>query len=50
MMGIVESSFNVSLTVRAKVTKTVSVNHNWRLKRKESRSVIERRPFRLPPK
>ena len=46
-MGSDESHFNVSLIVSDKVNKTVSTNHNL-LKRKESRSGIEPRSFRLP--
>ena len=43
-----EGHFNVSLIVRDKVTiKTVSTNQNLS-KRKESRSGIEPRSFRLP--
>ena len=42
-----ESHFNVSVGSDGQIHKTVSKNHNL-LKRKESRSGIEPRSFRLP--
>ena len=42
-----ESHFNVSLIVRVKVTRQCPQTTTF-LKRKESRSGIEPRPFRLP--
>ena len=45
--GSVESHFNVSLIVRDKVTRPCPQTTTF-LKRKESRSGIEPRPFRLP--
>ena len=47
-MGIDESHFNISLIVRDKVTRQCP--HTAFLKRKESRSGIEPRPFCLPAK
>ena len=47
-MGSDESHFNVSLGGDGQSHKTVSTNHNLFLKRKESRSGIEPRSFRLP--
>ena len=44
MMGSDESRFNVSLTVRDKATKRMSVNH----KKEESRSRFEPMSFCLP--
>ena len=45
-LGSDESHFNVSLIVRGKVTKTVSINHNFRRERsEESRSGIEPTSF-----
>ena len=46
-MGSGESHFNVSLVVRDKVTRQCPQTTTF-LKRKESRSGIEPRPFRLP--
>ena len=46
-MGNDESHFNVSVGSDGQSHKTVSTNHNI-LKRKESRSGIEPRSFRLP--
>ena len=46
-MGSDESHFNVSLTVRGKVTRECPQTTTF-LKRKESRSGIELRPFCLP--
>ena len=46
-MGSDESHFNVSVGNDGQSHKTVSTNHNF-LKRKESRSGIEPRSFRLP--
>ena len=46
-MGSDESHFNVSVGSDGQSDKTVSTNHNL-LKRKESRSGIEPRSFRLP--
>ena len=45
-MGIDESHFNISLIVRDKVSRQCP--HTAFLKRKESRSGIEPRPFCLP--
>ena len=47
-MGSNESHFNVSVGSDGLSHKTVSPNHNLFLKRKESRSGIEPRSFRLP--
>ena len=46
--GSDESHFNVSVGSDGQSHKTVSTNHNHYLKRKESRSGIEARSFRLP--
>ena len=46
-MGSDEGHFNVSVGSDGQRHKTVSTNHNF-LKRKESRSGIELRSFRLP--
>ena len=46
-MGSDESHFNVSLTVRDKVTRQCPQTTTF-LKRRESRSGIEPRSFRLP--
>ena len=46
-MGSDESHFDVSAGSEGQSHKTVSTNHNF-LKRKESRSGIEPRSFRLP--
>ena len=46
-MGSDESHFNVSVGSDRQSHKTVSTNHNL-LKRKESRSGIEPKSFRLP--
>ena len=47
-VGSDESHFNVSVGSDGQSHRTVSTNHNH-LKRKESRSGIEPRSFRLPP-
>ena len=47
-MGSDESHFNVSVESDGQNHRTVSTNHNLVLKRKESRSGIEPRSFRLP--
>ena len=48
-MGSDESHFNLSFFVRDKVTnKAVSTNHSLFLKRRESRSRLEPRPFCSP--
>ena len=47
VMGSDESHFNVSLIVKDKVTRQCPQTTTF-LKRKESRSGIEPRPFRLP--
>ena len=47
MMGSDESHFNVSVRSDGQSHRRVSINHNV-LKRKESRSGIEPRSFRLP--
>ena len=47
-MGSDESHFNVSLTVRDKVTIRQCPKTTTFLKRTDSRSGIEPRPFRLP--
>ena len=46
-MGSDESHFNVSVGSVGQSHRTVSTNHNF-LKRRESRSGIEPRSFRLP--
>ena len=46
--GSDESHFNVSVGSDGQSHKTVSTNHNLFLMRKESRSGIEPRSFRLP--
>ena len=46
-MGSDESHFNVSVGSNGQSHRTVSTNHNL-LKRKESRSGIEPKSFRLP--
>ena len=47
-MGSDVSHFNVSVGSERQSHKTVSTNHNLFLRRKESRSGIEPRSFRLP--
>ena len=47
-MGSDESHFNVSVGSDGQSHKRVSTNHNLFLKRKNSRSGIEPRSFRLP--
>ena len=47
-MGSDESHFNVSVGSDGQSHRTVSTNHTIFLKRKESRSGIEPRSFRLP--
>ena len=47
-MGSGESYFNVSVGSDGQSHRTVSTNHTTFLKRKESRSGIEPRSFRLP--
>ena len=47
-MGSDESHFNVSVGSDGQSHRTISTNHNLFLKRKESRSCIEPRSFRLP--